>query len=341
MTDAMTETEWANSTDPKPMLSFARGRVPDSTLRLFLVACCRRVEEFMRDERCRHAVDVAEKFARQLGSLEELAVARAAFDDNTSSRRRTFIACCVAATDVSIDIVDAENWLCSSRTLGFGHYQTERKALSDLLRELVSYPRVTEAEWLACNDSSWMLKLILESASDAQLRSFACTCCRRIWEIYPPDWAEREFAKWSTGSEIRYVGPDDWENPLPRVAVDVAEAVCRGEADSAALQRAHEPVVEFAQSMKDQWAWVEYRRGDAGHLAEGDVAPVVAMTAAAARDASDPEIRKSVIKCAENAAGAIANRHLEAKRPEAIRAEQQIQAQMVREMFPWPLTRCG
>jgi hypothetical protein len=39
----MTESEWANCTRPDPMLTFLHGKVGDRKLRLFAVACCRRL----------------------------------------------------------------------------------------------------------------------------------------------------------------------------------------------------------------------------------------------------------------------------------------------------------
>jgi hypothetical protein len=39
----MTEAEWLAATDPLPMLDFLRGKATNRKLRLFAVACCRRV----------------------------------------------------------------------------------------------------------------------------------------------------------------------------------------------------------------------------------------------------------------------------------------------------------
>jgi hypothetical protein len=69
----MTESEWQTCTDPKLMLEFLKGRVSDRKLRLFAVACCRRVRHRMTDERGHHAVEVAEKYAEGLANSADLA----------------------------------------------------------------------------------------------------------------------------------------------------------------------------------------------------------------------------------------------------------------------------
>lgn len=77
---------------------------------------------------------------------------------------------------------------------------------------------MTEAEWLACNDPTKMLKFLRGRASERKLRLFACACCRRIWPRY---WDERSrrvveigerFADGEvTFEELRIAGQLTWE----------------------------------------------------------------------------------------------------------------------------------
>jgi hypothetical protein len=69
----MTEAEWLASADPRPMLDLLRGRAEGRKLRLFAVACCRRVMPLLVsrwpavDERLRRALAACEQEAEEAG----------------------------------------------------------------------------------------------------------------------------------------------------------------------------------------------------------------------------------------------------------------------------------
>jgi hypothetical protein len=75
----MTEQEWLSCTDPRPILEFLKGKASDRKLRLFAVACVRRVWAFLPPELTYEVVRLAEDFvdgkatAHDLGRFRKLA----------------------------------------------------------------------------------------------------------------------------------------------------------------------------------------------------------------------------------------------------------------------------
>lgn len=72
----MTEEGWLKGTDPLPLLEYLQSAASERKLRLFACACCRLVWPRMKDEHCRHAVEVAERYADGLADPKQLAMVR-------------------------------------------------------------------------------------------------------------------------------------------------------------------------------------------------------------------------------------------------------------------------
>jgi hypothetical protein len=68
----MTQQEWLQATDPRPMLAFLQGKASERKMRLFLVTCARLVWDRMADPTMRKAVEVAERYTEGRASAEEL-----------------------------------------------------------------------------------------------------------------------------------------------------------------------------------------------------------------------------------------------------------------------------
>ncbi len=71
----MTEAEWLQLADPHPMLGAVDGQASNRKLRLFAVACCRRILHLTNDDRDRHLADVIERYADSRATKKELRAA--------------------------------------------------------------------------------------------------------------------------------------------------------------------------------------------------------------------------------------------------------------------------
>src|SRR5262249_2543129 len=75
------EADWLACNDTYPLTHFLQAKASDRKLRLFSVACCRRIWHLIADERCQKAVEVAESFADGCAMVDELALVRRAADE--------------------------------------------------------------------------------------------------------------------------------------------------------------------------------------------------------------------------------------------------------------------
>jgi hypothetical protein len=87
----MDEKRWLTCNDPVPMLEHVHGQASNRKLRLFAVACCRRLWDLLPDKRTRKAIRVAEHYAEGLVSAVQL----------RSAQNAVYFAPCAAATRAS------------------------------------------------------------------------------------------------------------------------------------------------------------------------------------------------------------------------------------------------
>jgi hypothetical protein len=140
----MTKTEFDRSTDPRAMLAFLRdtGRVNNRRVRLFSVACCRRIWHSL-SETSRAVVLLAERYADGQAGEEE----RYRAGDLPSETPAE--AAASAAVARTMDAMEATPSLAASVA---GPFEAAEQAR--LLRDLVSlrpFPLTVSPSWLAWN----------------------------------------------------------------------------------------------------------------------------------------------------------------------------------------------
>jgi hypothetical protein len=146
----MTEPEWLQATDPQPMLEYLWGRASKRKLRLFAVACCRRVWPQLDDEQSRRAVEEVERYVDGRATTQELRVAHGSAWKAWGMPART------AASDASV--VDGESfradhvashaaWATPGRTRA-GERQAQAQLLRCIFGPLPFRPITLGPSWL-------------------------------------------------------------------------------------------------------------------------------------------------------------------------------------------------
>lgn len=124
----MTESEWLASTAPEPMLEFLRGKASDRKLRLFAVACCRRIWHRMADDRSRTAVEVTERYADGLATYEQLT--DASYDAEVAADSIYFAVFNAAEAEAEASDWPPENWVDGAGECATDAAATVRSAAS-------------------------------------------------------------------------------------------------------------------------------------------------------------------------------------------------------------------
>jgi hypothetical protein len=170
------EETWLNSTTPSSLLRTLKGKRLPRQRRLFAVACCRRVMEAIPDLQSRQAVDIAERFADGLASVDELQAAyqraqRIAQQYLESCRDagvaawslwRLLHAAQLTCAPSGMDEASREILKRASR-VSIAFRQQETKAHADLIRDLFGNPfrppPIVAPEWRA-----WQSGTVLQLA---------------------------------------------------------------------------------------------------------------------------------------------------------------------------------
>lgn len=164
----MTETYRATWTSPEAILKRLTERASPRKLRLYAVACCRRIWPLILDERCRHAVEVAQRLADGRANPNDLeaagrTVAGVARTDSAlgAAWAVTQASAWVAAWDAAWDARHAVR----GRVPGTD-YEKERLWQGGMLCDLVgdpARPARVEAAWLT-HDVLGLARVVYDEA---------------------------------------------------------------------------------------------------------------------------------------------------------------------------------
>jgi hypothetical protein len=156
----MTEAQWLCCADPEPMLCVLGGKANERKLRLFAVACCRRIPEVTTYHLARETLEVAERYADGLATQAELQqAAEAAREAAKVVRGARRIAVLAAAAicpipELRCPFVECIHLVC--KRAGNGASRAERATLAGLLRDVLGnhpfHPVIVSPHYLTWNE---------------------------------------------------------------------------------------------------------------------------------------------------------------------------------------------
>jgi hypothetical protein len=153
----MTEEEWLTCGDLEAMLRFVRDRASARKLRLFAVACCRRLEIWLPDQRSWDAVHVAEWCADGHGGGQDLEAARRDAEASYRLDRAGYAAVAATAADAwqaATGVLEAVYHLAWEWYEEGAEADAQAALLRDLFGPLPFRPVPVDPAWLAYSDGA-------------------------------------------------------------------------------------------------------------------------------------------------------------------------------------------
>jgi hypothetical protein len=174
----VTEEVWSICTEPGTMLHSLDGKGSERKLRLFGSACCRRISEFIPEERIKRLIGLNEEFAdnrldqsQYLAAWHQAADAYRKFDNSLGTKSYAYAMGAVLGLGVRLDLVAVTNEIAEliTQVLSPLFAVIEQEHQAHLLRDIIGNPY--QQQML---DRAWRTSTVLALASQVyETRDFS------------------------------------------------------------------------------------------------------------------------------------------------------------------------